>query len=218
MASVVRFGDLRSESLGDWLRVFARYPSPRIVAVALAAVTAARLALGSWGWADVIVVAGFVVAQPFTEWLTHVNVLHFRPRTVFGWRVDPYLARKHRRHHGDPYDVGLLFIPTRALVGIMAGGAVIYTIAFPTHQLRLTAAMIALSLTLGYEWTHFLIHSTWRPRSRLYRHVWRAHRLHHFKNENYWFGVTMHAADHLLGTFPDISAVETSPTCRALAS
>ena len=50
----------------------------------------------------------------------------------------------------------------------------------------------------------------------LYRYVWRAHRNHHFRNEHYWFGVTMHLADHVLGTFPERSAVEVSPTVRTL--
>jgi sterol desaturase/sphingolipid hydroxylase (fatty acid hydroxylase superfamily) len=47
--------------------------------------------------------------------------------------------------------------------------------------------------------------------------VWRNHRLHHYKNEHYWFGVaTPGTADRLLGTFPEQSEVETSPTVRAL--
>ncbi|HMC69660.1 MAG TPA: fatty acid hydroxylase family protein, partial [Mycobacteriales bacterium] len=69
-----------------------------------------------------------------------------------------------------------------------------------------------------YEWTHFLIHSTYVPRSRYYRYIWRAHRLHHYKNEKYWFGVTVHLADHVLRTFPQRDAVETSPTARTLAA
>ena len=76
---------------------------------------------------------------------------------------------------------------------------------------------MSFSLLMLYEWTHFLIHSPYRPQSAAYRYVWRAHRLHHFKNENYWFGVTVHLADHVLGTFPEKSAVPTSPTCRTLA-
>jgi len=32
--------------------------------------------------------------------------------------------------------------------------------------------------------------------------MWRNHRLHHFQNENYWFGLTMLSGDRLLGTLP----------------
>ena len=46
--------------------------------------------------------------------------------------------------------------------------------------------------------------------------MWRAHRLHHFRNEHYWFGVTMHLADHVLSTYPGKLDVELSPTARTL--
>ena len=44
----------------------------------------------------------------------------------------------------------------------------------------------------------------------------RNHRLHHFKNEHYWFGVTMLGADRLLRTAPQAEDVERSPTARTL--
>ena len=53
---------------------------------------------------------------------------------------------------------------------------------------------------------------------RLFRAIWRAHRLHHFKNEEYWFGVTNPAADMVLRTYPDPGTVPTSPTARDLAA
>ena len=46
----------------------------------------------------------------------------------------------------------------------------------------------------------------------------RAHRLHHFRNERYWFGVTMHLADHVLSTYPGKLDVELSPTARTLGA
>ena len=35
-----------------------------------------------------------------------------------------------------------------------------------------------------YEWIHFLIHTAYRPRTSVYKAIWRNHRLHHFKNEH----------------------------------
>jgi hypothetical protein len=204
--------------LASWARVFAAYPGPRIIAAALLVVTAARVALWRWHWWDLVIVAAFVAAQPFTEWLIHVFILHFKPRAVRGRTVDPYVSRKHRLHHQDPRDVPLIFIPLPTLLAMLIGGGLVLGLAFRSAERSLTAGVIALVLTLVYEWTHFLIHSPYRPKTALYRYVWRAHRLHHFKNENYWFGVTMHLADHVLRTFPDKSAVPTSPTCRTLAS
>jgi hypothetical protein len=47
--------------------------------------------------------------------------------------------------------------------------------------------------------------------------VWRNHRLHHYKNEHYWFTVTTTAtADRLFGTYSDPATVETSPTAKDL--
>ena len=41
-------------------------------------------------------------------------------------------------------------------------------------------------MAFAYEWIHYLTHTAYRPRGALYRGMWRYHRLHHFKNENYW--------------------------------
>jgi hypothetical protein len=69
----------------------------------------------------------------------------------------------------------------------------------------------------GYEWVHYLVHSDYRPRTRAFRAVWRNHRLHHYKNEHYWFTVTTAGtADRLFGTYPDTASVQTSKTVRDL--
>ena len=88
----------------------------------------------------------------------------------------------------------------------------------PTHAGELTLLVSVYGIMLGYEWTHYLVHSDYRPRSAWYRSVWRNHRLHHYKNEHYWFTVTSAGtADRLFGTYPaDPSAVRTSPTVQRL--
>ena len=68
----------------------------------------------------------------------------------------------------------------------------------------------------AYEWTHFLIHTAYRPRSRYYRSIWRNHRLHHYKNEHYWHGITNTLSDRVLRTLPDQADVPRSPTARTL--
>ena len=57
---------------------------------------------------------------PLVEWLIHVFILHWRPRRIAGVEVDSLLARDHRRHHADPRDVPLVFIPWRALLWVVA--------------------------------------------------------------------------------------------------
>jgi sterol desaturase/sphingolipid hydroxylase (fatty acid hydroxylase superfamily) len=202
-------------SLAGAVRVFASWRSPQLIAALLLAAVAGRAAVGQWSWWDLLVPALILAAQPFTEWLIHVFLLHFKPRTIAGRRVDPLVARKHRAHHADPKDTGLVFVPMPALLLLVLGLA---AVLLPTLGLSrgLSALVAAYAMLFAYEWTHYLIHSSYRPRHSLYRYVWRAHRNHHFRNENYWFGVTMHLADHVLGTFPDRAAVEVSPTARTL--
>jgi hypothetical protein len=207
--------DTTAPSLAGAARTFADQVTPKIIVASLAAAAVARLAVGRWSWRDVLVPVVIVAAQPFTEWLIHVFVLHFKARRVGRVTVDLGVARKHRAHHADPKDLVLVFVPLPSLALLIGGVAAVTLVTLPVGT-ALTAMAAAYALLLTYEWTHFLIHSAYRPRHRLYRYVWRAHRNHHFRNEHYWFGVTMHLADHVLGTFPDKSAVEVSPTARTL--
>jgi sterol desaturase/sphingolipid hydroxylase (fatty acid hydroxylase superfamily) len=203
------------QNLRDAAGVFFRQRSPIAITAALLAAIAGRLYIGDYSWADLIPPAVVIALQPFTEWLIHVFVLHFRPRTVGEYRIDPLVSRKHRAHHADPKDLQLVFIPGPAVVGLLGGSAAVFLIPF-SLPVGLSGLVGAYAMTLVYEWIHYLIHSSYRPRHRAYRYVWRAHRNHHYRNERYWFGVTMHLADHVLGTFPEKSAVELSPTARTL--
>jgi hypothetical protein len=174
------------------------------------------LALGGWTWGDAIIPSVILGLEPLTEWMIHVHLLHFRPRTVRGRPFDPVVARTHRAHHRDPCDPGLVFVPTPMLIQTLVGAPVIYGVAFRSARPALTAVATSFVMLSVYEWTHFLIHSSYRPRHGLYRRIWRAHRLHHFRNEQYWFGVTMHLADRVLRTYPAKDAVPASPTAQTL--
>jgi hypothetical protein len=156
---------------------------------------------------------------PFFEWMVHVFVLHWRPRTLGPLTVDPLLARKHREHHVDPRDVPLIFIPWPALLWILPTAVAVAVVAFPRPGLGLTFLVFLATLGIAYEWCHYLIHSDYKPRTAAYRAVWRNHRQHHFKNEHYWFTVTTTGtADRVLGTHPDPSTVQASPTVKNLHS
>lgn len=209
-------------SLGTTFFAFWRYPSPWMISVFVVGTLIGRLAVGGWVLDDVWAPLVFVAVFPFTEWTIHVFVLHWRPRKIAGVYVDTVLARDHRRHHADPRDVPLVFAPWRALIWIIliAGGAL------PLGIGRLVGAslggvltyMLTEALVLGcYEWTHYLIHSDYKPKSRAYKAIWRNHRLHHYKNEHYWFSITTSGtSDRVLGTCPDQADVPTSPTAKNL--
>ncbi len=207
----------RRVTLRGTVRDFWRYPSPWMIAAALVVTLTARVVVGDWRasdlWGPVVLVALF----PVLEWLVHVFVLHWRPRDVAGVTLDTLLARKHREHHTDPRDVPLVFIPWQALVWVILGYNLLALLAFPRVGQALSFMLAVAVLGLLYEWTHYLIHSDYRPRTRLYRAVWRNHRLHHYKNEHYWFTVTTAGtADRLFGTCPDPARARTSKTVKNL--
>lgn len=206
----------RSGDLGNAARVFARYGSPRIMALVATATVVSRLVVGRWSWGDLAVCGGILIVEPFLEWIIHVYGLHAKPRTVLGRRLDPLYARRHRMHHRDPRNVPLVFVPLPVLFGFLATLGAIAYFAFPPLELKLSAYSTMTLFLFGYEWTHLLIHSTYVPRSRVFRAIWRNHILHHYKNEQYWFGVTNPIADYALRTHPAKQAVPSSPTARTL--
>lgn len=204
-------------TLGTTFREFWRHPSPWMIGATLVGALVWRIAEGDWRPSDLWAPAALVALFPVLEWLIHVFILHWRPRNVAGLQIDTELARDHRRHHADPRDVPLVFIPWRSLIAVIAGEVAIGLFAFPRLGQGLTWILAVAVTGLAYEWTHYLIHSDYRPRRRLYKAVWRNHRLHHYKNEHYWFTVTTTStADRLFGTYPDPATVATSKTAKNL--
>ncbi|MCK0174136.1 sterol desaturase family protein [Mycolicibacterium sp. F2034L] len=204
-------------TLTDALREFRRHPSPWVIGAVLLGAAVARVRLADWQITDALVPLAMLAAFPFVEWLVHVCVLHWRPRRIGPLRLDPLVARKHRAHHVDPRDVPLVLIPWQTLLWLLAAAVAVALLAFPRPALGLTFLVALALIGLAYEWCHFLIHSDYKPKSAAYRAVWRNHRLHHFKNEHYWFTVTTSGtADRVLGTCPDAGSVATSPTAKNL--
>ncbi len=198
-------------------RAFVRHPSPWMIGLMLLGAVLGRLVVGDWRWTDALVPVVMLALFPFVEWVVHVFVLHWRPRPLGPVELDSLLARKHREHHADPRDIPLVFIPWQVLAELIPVYVAVAVLAFPRLGLGLTALAWLGVLGMFYEWTHYLIHSDYKPRSRAYRAVWRNHRLHHYKNEHYWFTVTSAGtADRVLRTYPDPGTVDSSPTVKAL--
>ncbi len=207
----------RPMTLADAAREFWRHPSPWLLAIALVASLVARVAVGGWYYTDAILPFVVLAVFPFVEWMIHVFVLHWRPRRVAGVMVDPMLARKHREHHSDPRITRLIFIPLQSLFGAFAAGLLVAFLAFPRTGLGLTFLVVVFAIGIVYEWSHYLVHTDYKPKTAAYRTMYRNHRWHHFKNEHYWFAVTTPGlADRVLGTYPDPQTVPTSPTAKNL--
>lgn len=193
---------------------FLRMPGASLL-LAVAAVTwTVRFGLGGWRWLDAWVALSLLAFWPLQEWLVHALLLHLKPFTLFGRQVEPILARNHRNHHLRPTLPELGITPLYILWLYVAGVPVVWLLLAPPAQ-AMTGTALFFSLALNYEWVHYLIHTPYVPRTRLYRRLWRNHRLHHYKNEHYWFGVTMLSGDRLLHTWPR-GDVPRSETCRML--
>ncbi|MBA2661430.1 MAG: sterol desaturase family protein [Bradymonadaceae bacterium] len=205
-----------TKTLGAAVRLFAAFPGPRFIALVMIVAWSARLWVGNFGWWDLAVMAAIPMLWPLQEWLIHVFILHFKPRKLFGRTIDLYPAYKHRVHHQDPWKLEHVFIPTRTLPVSLAAIVAAWFLLMPSTELFLSGIAVYVAMSLVYEWTHYLIHTNYRPKSGFYKRLWKNHRLHHFKNEHYWFGVSMLAGDRLLNTAPDYDAVEMSSTCRTV--
>ena len=208
---------VRVRTLGDAVRSFVRHGSPWALMATVVVAAALLVAVGDWRWAQLVVVASVVVAQPFVEWLVHVLVLHARPRRIGPVTLDLYQARKHRAHHASPRDLDILLIPLR---GHLAGAVLVALVCLllPDVQTRLTLVLSVAVASLVYEWVHFLIHTDYKPRGAAYRRLYVHHRLHHYRNENHWFGVSRRLGDRVLGTAPQRDEVPLSPTCLDLSA
>lgn len=149
-----------------------------------------------------------------SEYLIHRFLFHMKTPT------NPFLLkmikRLHFDHHVDPNNLKLLFLPLWfSLPGFFIYSFVFYLI---TVNIQLTIAFLAgvIVYFMYYEWKHYIAHKPIQPRTELGRRIKKAHLWHHFKNENYWFGVTHTSIDKTFGTYKDQKQVEKSETARNL--
>ncbi|WP_404366098.1 sterol desaturase family protein [Marinobacter sp.] len=198
------------------LRKWMGFRSPRLIVVFVVVVALLRTALGAPHPGDLLAVMAGVIIWPFLEWGLHRYLLHIRPFRFLGVTVDPEFSRSHRAHHAEPWRPELIVLPPYihlTLGPLLIAGA--WWLA-PSPALALSALAGFGLAALNYEWTHFLVHTHIRPKNAYYRGLFRNHRLHHFRNEKYWYGFTVTSVDRLLGTGPDPDSTPRSPDCRDL--
>jgi Fatty acid hydroxylase superfamily len=213
-------------SLAGARREFLRKESPWVLVAGIFALAVARLLIGDLTWRDAVAIAALLAIYPFGEWAIHVFLLHAKPVRIRGRRFETVAARAHRAHHQEPNDLDMVllywwqaaFLMLVAVPLTIAVGALLVTVAAGPVPLGalVSAAFAGYCMVFVYEWTHFLIHTAYRPRSLPYKAIWRNHRLHHFKNEHFWHGITNNLSDRVLGTNPDQREVPKSETARTL--
>jgi Fatty acid hydroxylase superfamily len=213
-------------SLGRARREFLRKQSPWAIGAGILVLAVIRVLVGDVTWRDAVAVAGMVAVYPFGEWAIHVFVLHAKPLRIGRRKVDTMAAQAHRAHHQEPNDLDMValywwqaaFLMLVAVPFTIGLGALIVTVVAGPVPLGalISAALAGYCMIFLYEWIHFLIHTAYRPRSAAYKAIWKNHRLHHFKNEHFWHGVTNNLSDRVLGTNPDQREVTKSNTARTL--
>lgn len=217
-----RSSDLRSKR--DTFAVYVRRGSAQVLLVATVVLSLARFIVGGFGRGDLIVLAATIMMVGTVEWVIHKFLLH-APADAWTTRTLG-TGTGHREHHLDPPAIDWLMLRAMdAIVFVVAFGAVTVGWSVPLMALTgsallgpyLTGWMLAALGLAHYEWVHLLVHTRYRPRTRYYRRLARHHRLHHFRNEHYWLGVTSTTGDVMMRTRPRHAAdVPVSDTARTL--
>ncbi|MFC5773178.1 sterol desaturase family protein [Ectobacillus antri] len=150
----------------------------------------------------------------FSEYVTHRFLFHLKPpkNPLFL----KFLKRIHYDHHAVPNELHLLFLPLwYSLPNFLVLCAIFYAL---TGSLTRTVAFGVglMTMLLVYEWKHYVAHTPLKPKTRFGKWLKKTHQLHHFKNENYWFGVSNPFVDVLFGTLKHEKDVETSQTAKNL--
>ncbi len=204
-------------TLGDHLRFFFHERVLRVMAAVPVAALLVRIAVGGWSWTDPAVLVLLLGLYPFFEWGIHVLVLHAKPKRVFGRTIELGATRNHRDHHARPTDPAMSVADSgRNMAQFSVGILLLAGVVSRSVTLTLDVFAFAWAGVLAYEWTHYLMHSAWKPRSAWFAKRRHLHLLHHYRSEHHWFGVVAHGADVVLRTSPAPRSVPRSPTARLL--
>jgi len=207
---------LKTDSLWAVFKLFWCFATPRTLALKIVIAFAIRLWIGQWSVWDAVVLAAIVVYWPLQEWFFHMNLLHFKPKVVFGWTLDPGPGRAHRFHHQNPAVLETTFLPFKAVLILIPINIAVWSVLMNTWALTCSGVCFFTCAALLYEWTHYITHTPYKPKTKYVQMIFRNHRLHHFKHEAYWHAFTVPMVDTLFGTNPDPNTVETSPSVRTL--
>ena len=155
-----------------------------------------------------------MVLYSCSEYTIHRFLFHLKPpKDSFFLQL---LKRLHYDHHVRPDELHLLFLPVWYSLPLISGAVGVFYLCIMNAVLTVAFTTGLIGFLLYYEWTHYVAHRPIQPLTPWGRWMKRLHLLHHYKNENYWFGVTNPSMDLLMGTFKREKDVEKSQTARNL--
>lgn len=165
---------------------------------------------------------GDEITIPVNEKNKTLKIISIHEKTIFAANglaknkfIREYMQRLHIGHHAQPEVIHLVFAQPSAALLIFIGFFVITFLISSSVAFAVVFTFYVVLYYLHYEWMHLAHHIP------AYKHLFpwsnklkRAHLLHHYSNENYWWGITNHLGDLVLKTFPEKNAVEKSKTVR----
>lgn len=204
-------------NLKQAISYFYKHPSPWCLVAICVSFCVLRSSLDvPFHYSELLLGGGVLLYWPFQEWWMHRWLLHMGSITIFGKTFEPDFTRTHRLHHEKPDDMDWVFLPVaHILSSLILFSGILYLCTFSIRWTSVFMIFASFSTVL-YEWTHYLTHTTYRPKSKYYKKIWQLHRWHHFKHEGYWFSFTIPYIDGWFGTGPKPSEVKKSPTARTL--
>lgn len=167
-----------------------------------------------FSWLTVLIFIIGIIFFMFSEYVTHRFIFHIKaPKNKLFLK---FMKRIHYDHHMYPDDLKLLFLPIWYSIPNLGSLCIIYFwISRDLIQTIAFGSGLVLML-LVYEWKHYVAHRSIKPITKVGRHIKKLHILHHFKNENFWYGVSTPIFDGIFGTLKDEKEVVTSNTAKAL--
>ncbi|MEG0383385.1 sterol desaturase family protein [Solibacillus cecembensis] len=196
-----------------YLKEFGTFPDVTVMLFILFVCTALTVPhmLHLWTW---VALGAGMLTYATSEYMVHRFLFHIKkPENPFMLKM---IKRLHYDHHVDPDNLKLLFLPLWfSIPGFVIYSLIVFLIT-DSKSLTLAFATGLVAYFLYYEWKHYIAHRPIQPRTNLGKNIKKHHLLHHFKNENYWFGVTHTSFDKTLGTFKEGKDVEKSQTARNL--
>lgn len=155
-----------------------------------------------------------ILIYMFSEYLTHRYFFHSKaPKNTFLFKL---IKRLHYDHHKKPNELKLLFLPIwYSAPSLFLLSTLLF---FITRSIPYTLSFASglLFMFFVYEWKHYVAHRPLKPKTRFGRWIKKTHTLHHYKNENYWYGVSTPFIDVIFGTLKDEKNVELSATAKDL--
>ncbi|MEH7453541.1 sterol desaturase family protein [Gottfriedia acidiceleris] len=165
-------------------------------------------------WLTVLIFIIGLIFFMFSEYVTHRFFFHIKaPKNKL---LLKFMKRIHYDHHTFPDDLKLLFLPIWYSIPNLGSLCIIYFLISKDLIQTIVFGSGLVFMLLVYEWKHYVAHRPIKPLTKVGRQIKKLHILHHFKNENFWYGVSTPIFDGIFGTLKDEKEVVTNNTAKAL--